>query len=216
MKFITKKELLPLFLIIAAFMTGIYLYPKLSDFVPSHWNSQGEIDAYSGKTFAVFFFPILTFVIYLMMTFMPLIDPLRKNYLSFAVSYFWFRTAFVVFLLALYLFTIFTAVGFEMNIIYFILPLLSVLFIFIGFFLPKVKKNYFVGIRTPWTLHSEAVWDDTHKVSGKIFMTAGIISLIGLLFPAFAFSIFLTAVVVAGVSSVAYSYFSFKKHADKS
>ena len=97
MKIFTKKEILPISLIVLAFIVGMYLYPSLPDKVPSHWNAQGEIDSWRSKDFAVLFFPILILAIYLLMIFVPLIDPLKKNYPSFAKAYFFFRTLFVLF-----------------------------------------------------------------------------------------------------------------------
>jgi len=211
-----KREILPLAVIILASIIGIYLYPQLPQYIPSHWNSQGQIDAYSGRNFGVFFFPILTFAIYLLMTFLPAIDPLKKNYANFSTAYFWFKTIFVIFFVAVYLFTLVAGLGVKTNIMYFILPSMSALFILMGFFLPKVKRNYFVGIKTPWTLHSDIVWDDTHRMSGKLYIIAGVVSLIGLLFPDYAFAIFMTAIILASLASVVYSYFSFKKNANQS
>lgn len=91
MKIISKKEILPIALIIVAFIVGLLLYPDLPERMPSHWNAQGEVDAWSSKNFSVFFFPGLTLGFYLLMTFIPLIDPLRKNYARFRMTYFWFR-----------------------------------------------------------------------------------------------------------------------------
>ena len=163
MKIISKKEILPIALIIVAFIVGLLLYPDLPERMPSHWNAQGEVDAWSSKNFSVFFFPGLTLGFYLLMTFIPLIDPLRKNYARFRMTYFWFRTIFVVFFVSLYFYTLWVSLGSELNINYFILPAMSALFILIGMFLPKIRKNYFVGIRTPWTIHSEEIWDKRHQ-----------------------------------------------------
>lgn len=210
MKILTKKELLPVSLILLSFIVGIILYSDLPDQIPSHWNARGEIDAWSSKDFGVFFFPGITVGIYLLMTFLPLIDPLKKNYARFVLPYFWFRSLFVLFFVSLYLYTLMVAKETNVNINYFILPAISLLFILIGLFLPKVKKNYFVGIKTPWTLHSEEVWDKTHQFSGKLFVAAGLISLAGLFFPNYAFPVFTTAVLLAAFVSIAYSYFVYR------
>ena len=211
MKIFTKKEILPISLIIFTFLVSAFLYPELPGQIPSHWNINGEIDAWTCKTFTVLFFPGLTLVFYLLMTFLPLIDPLKKNYLGFIMPYFWFRTAFVLFLASLYLYTLWVSLGAKLNINYFIIPAISILFIVIGIFLPKVKKNYFVGIRTPWTLYSEEVWNKTHQSAGKFFIAAGIISLFGLFLPKQSFIIIITAVLAAALISVIYSYFIFRK-----
>jgi uncharacterized membrane protein len=211
MKILTKKEILPIILIIFAFLVGLSLYPKLPDQVPSHWNTQGEVDAWSGKTFAVFFFPTITLVIYLLITLIPLIDPFRKNYLKFAKAYFWFRMLFVAFFVSLYFYTLWSAFGMKLSINYFIIPLLSLFFILIGLFLPKVKRNYFVGIRTPWTIHSEETWDKTHKFAGRSFVVAGLISFLGIFIPDYSFIIFIIAILSAALIPVIYSYFVFKR-----
>jgi len=215
MKIFTKKEIIPIILIIVAFIVGLQLYSQLPNQVPSHWNAQGEVDAWSGKGFAVLFAPILALAIYLLMTFIPLIDPLKKRYKDFAVYYFWLKVLLVVFLLALYGFTLAIGMGFKMNILYFILPAMSILYIIIGLFLPKIKKNYFVGIRTPWTLHSEKVWDKTHKTAGKFFIVAGIIALLGLFIQKYAFGIFIITILAAALGSVVYSYLVFRKIGEK-
>jgi len=211
MKIITRKEILPIILIVFAFLVGLSLYSKLPDQVPSHWNAQGEVDAWSSKNFTVFFFPGITLAIYLLMTFIPLIDPLRKNYLKFAKPYFWFRMLFVVFYVSLYFYTLWSAFGAEIKINYFILPAISLFFVLIGVFLPKVKRNYFVGIRTPWTIHSEETWNKTHKFAGKAFIIGGLISLLGIFISKYSFTIFITAILLASLIPVIYSYFVFKK-----
>jgi len=208
---LNKKDILPIIIILIALVVGIQLYPSLPDKVPSHWNSQGEVDAQSSKGFVIFFMPFLALAIYLLMTFIPRIDPLRKNYEKFAKVYFLFKVLLSLFFVALYLFMLAAASGFEMNITYFMLPAFSILFILIGIMLPKLKRNWFIGIRTPWTIHSDEVWSDTHKFSGRAFITAGIVSFLGAFLPSFAFVIFLTAVLTAAAISVVYSYFSFKK-----
>lgn len=211
MKIFTKKEILPIILIISAFGIGVFLYPDLPDKIPSHWNVKGEIDSWSGRNFGVFFFPVLTLAVYLLMLFVPLLDPLKKSYEKFAAPYFWLRTILVTFFILLYFYSLLAAMGEGPNINNLIIPAFSLLFVFLGLFLPKVKKNYFVGIRTPWTLASEEVWDKTHKIGGKAFLGAGILSFVGMVFPDYSFQIFISAVLAAAIFSFAVSYFIFRK-----
>jgi immunity protein, SdpI family len=208
---LSKKDIIPVIIILIALVIGIQLYSSLPSIVPSHWNTQGQVDGFSSKGFLVFFMPLLALGIYALMTFLPRIDPLRKNYEKFAVVYFWFKVLLSMFFVALYLFMLAQAEGFKLNINYFILPAFSLLFILMGVMLPKLKRNWFVGIRTPWTIQSDSVWSDTHKFAGKAFITAGIISFLGIFFPSSEFAVFLTAIFTASIISVVYSYFSFKK-----
>lgn len=209
---LAKKDIIPIVIIIIALIVGAWLYPSLPERIPVHWNSQGEADGWGSKDFGVFFLPILALGVYLLMTFIPRIDPLKKNYEKFKKPYFYFKLLLSLFFVFLYFFTLCSVSGFEINIAYFMLPAFSFLFILMGAMLPKLKRNYFIGIRTPWTIHSDIVWEKTHKFSSKIFIAAGTISLVGMIFPSFAFSIFITAVIAAAIVCVAYSYFLFRRN----
>ncbi|MFH1671799.1 MAG: SdpI family protein [Candidatus Portnoybacteria bacterium] len=211
MKIFTKREILPLALILLVVLVSFYVYPILPEKVPSHWNAMGEIDDWQSRDFSVLFFPGVIIGIYILMLLIPLIDPLRKNYQKFILPYFWFRTILVSFLVLIYFYSLWAALGSELNINYLILPAISVLFFSMGFFMPKIKKNYFVGIRTPWTLASEPVWEKTHQFGGKCFMLAGIIFLLAAFFPDYFVQIMILIILVAALLPITYSYFIFKK-----
>jgi uncharacterized membrane protein len=85
-------------------------------------------------------------------------------------------------------------------------PAFAILFYYAGILIEKSKRNYFIGIRTPWTLTSDEVWDKTHRLGGKSFKAAGIASLAGLLFPKIAFYLVIGLVLTAAIISVVYSY----------
>lgn len=208
-----KRELLPISMIVLIIILGFVLYPSLPEQMPSHWNAQGEVDAYTGRTFSVVLYPAMTLFIYLLMFVLPKIDPLKKNYDKFSNVYFWTKVLLVGFFSLIYIFTLFFSLGkISFNISFFIVPLISLLYIVLGIFMPKIKKNYFYGIRTPWTLNSEEVWNETHRVAGKLFVGAGIISLFGVLFKGqISMIIFLISILTAAFGSVIYSYIIFKK-----
>jgi uncharacterized membrane protein len=210
MSFFTRKEIFPIAIILFVIAFSAYIYPFLPELVPSHWNAEGEIDDWSGRGFTVLFFPGLILAVYLLMTFIPLADPLKKNYESFTVPYYWFRTLFVIFFSALYFYTIWTALGGNMNINYFVIPATSILFILIGAFLPKIKKNYFVGLKTPWTLASEENWNKTHAFGGKVFVAVGLLSLLISLFFKEAGLALIAIILVAVTTIFVYSYLIFK------
>lgn len=211
MKIFSKKEVLPIFLMVLTFIFSVYAYPSLPNYIPIHWNALGEVDGYGGRDFAVLFFPVLIIGIYALMLFIPLFDPLKKNYPSFSLPYFWLRTLITVVLLLFYFYTLLAGLGYNIKINYFILPVFSAMFIIIGFLLPKIKKNYFVGIKTPWTIHSEENWDKTHEFSGKLFIIAGLVSLLGIFIIKYAFLIFIVSSLTAVLASTVYSYILFRK-----
>jgi uncharacterized membrane protein len=210
-KFFSYKEILPIAMVVFSAIIGALIYSKLPQTIPSHWNASGVIDSWMEKNMAVLFFPGLILLIYFLMVILPFVDPLKKNYRKFLEDYFWFRTITLILLFLLYLFSLLVAVGFEVNIIYFIIPVMSVYIIYLGFFLPNVKRNYFVGVRTPWTIYSDKVWDKTHEFSGKLFIIAGLLSILGLFNLEYAFAIFLSIFILAAITAVSYSYYIFLK-----
>ena len=210
--YITKKEIVPLMVVFFMFVAAVSFYkaPCLPSQLPTHWNANGQIDGYAGKNFVLFFFPALTFGLYLLMTFLPLLDPLKKNYKDFALTYFFIRFILVLFFAFLYFYTLWAAIANPPKINYLIIPFMSLLFIVLGLAMPKIKKNYFVGIRTPWTLHSETVWNKTHKFGGFTFLAAGIVSFFSIFLGQFSFLFFILAISVGGLLPVVYSYIAFR------
>ncbi len=206
MKLYTKKEIFPILLILAIFAVGLYFWPQLPERVPTHWGINGQPNGWSSSTFAILFFPALMAGIYLLLSFLPLMDSLKKNIEISASFYFWFKVVFILFFGAVYFATIYAGLGHQINISRFVVPGVAVLFFFTGLMLPKIKKNYTIGIRLPWTLHSEIVWDKTHKLGGRLFKVAGVLGLIGLFFPAYAFFFIVFPVAIISFYLILYSY----------
>ncbi len=207
MKLYTKKEILPIILILAIFALGLYFWPFLPERVPTHWNVAGQIDGWSSKNFAVFFFPILIAGLYLLLSFIPLMDPLKTNIELFSHLYFWFKVVFVLFTGTLYFLTLYAGLGYQVNVGRYVTLGIAVLFLFIGLMMPKIKKNYTIGIRLPWTLHSEAVWDKTHRFGGKLFIALAILMAIIAFLPGpRTFGILIGGIILMLVILVWYSY----------
>jgi len=209
MKFLTAKDLVPILLVVAAFAFGLAQYPNLPDQIPSHWNARGEIDQYSSKTFGVLFVPLLALGMYLFLSVLPLIDPLHENFAKFGRVYFWIKAAMAVFMVGIYLASLYAAKGVEVSMATGVKVAVSLLFIFLGAVMGKIRKNYFVGIRTPWTLANEEVWDRTHKFGGTVFLIAGCVGLLGSLLPSDFFFVVIGAILGAVLVVTAYSYVIF-------
>ncbi|MDP2946128.1 MAG: SdpI family protein [bacterium] len=207
------KEALPLLFISWAIIFGvaIFLAPCVPDQLPSHWNTQGQVDSYISKPLAVFLFLGMIIAFYILLAFLPRFDPFKKNYQQFAKAYYWLRLMMTGFFVAFYIIFLLAASGHLQNIQKTIIPLMALLFVGVGFLMPKIKRNYFVGIKTPWTLHSDEVWAKTHKLGGWCFIIAGALCFFTLWTGDWAFVIFVATISVASLLPVVYSYIVYKK-----
>ncbi len=209
----TLKQDWPLWLFMAGLLlAAVVLYPHLPAKMPGHWNIHGEIDAYYPKSFGAFFEPILLIGIYLLMLFTPLIDPKRENYLRFAGAYRFLRWAMVLFLGILYGASILASMGYPVDVGLLVKAIVAVLFIVIGNFMSQFRHNYFVGIKTPWTLASEEVWQRTHRLGARIWVAGGLICLaMAPVNASWGAYVFFTALLLMVFVPTIYSYSLFNK-----
>ena len=177
----------------------------------SHWNIKGEVDGYLSKFWGLFLMPLLSIGILLLYLIIPNIDPLKKNIEKFRRYFDRFIALLLLFLFYLYALTIFWNLGFKFDMGQAIMPALAILFYYCGILLEKAKRNWFIGIRTPWTLSSDEVWGKTHKLGGKLFKTAGLFVLLGLFFKKYIFWFVLAPMLTAVIYIIAYSYFEHQK-----
>jgi len=93
-----------------------------------------------------------------------------------------------------------------------LIPAIGFLFIYIGLILKHLKQNWFIGIRTPWSLSNEKVWNKTHKLGSKLFVISGIITLAGILFPpTFMILFILVPILASSIWLIVYSYLIYRK-----
>ena len=206
-----KTDIIIVSLILFYFGIGIYLYPQMPEKMASHWNIKGEVDGYLSKFWGLFLMPLLSIGILLLYLIIPNIDPLKKNIEKFRKYFDGFIVLLLLFLFYLYVLTIFWNLGLKFDIGQAIIPALAILFYYCGILLEKAKRNWFIGIRTPWTLSSDEVWDKTHKLGGKLFKIAGLFVLLGLFFKKYIFWFILVPIFTAVIYIIAYSYFEYQK-----
>ncbi|NLN17082.1 MAG: SdpI family protein [Firmicutes bacterium] len=198
-------------LILAAFVVGALLYPQLPAKVPYHWNIRGEVDGYANPFWGAFGLPLLALGVYILMGLLPRIDPKRENYPRFRGAYRLIRSSIISFLLLMQALILMVSVGREVNVSLIIQLGVSLLFILLGTTMPKLAFNYFVGIRTPWTLADEEVWRKTHELSGKLWIGAGFGGLLSALLPPPAnFIGFMAFLIGASLASIVYSYLAYR------
>jgi uncharacterized membrane protein len=164
-----KMDWLAWLLMLLPFAVLAAIWNRLPDELPMHWNIHGEADRYGAKGFEVFLLPIISVGIYLLLLAVPRIDPKRQTEDSQkAVRA--FRHIIPLVMTAIFGIMAMSWLGFTFEITNVMLLLCAGLFLVIGNFLGAVKPNYFIGIRTPWTLESDENWRKTHRLGGKLWV----------------------------------------------
>ncbi len=198
-------------LITLALIVGLILYDQLPDPMPSHWNAAGEVDDYMPKFWGIFLMPLITVALVGLFLAIPFIDPLKANIAQFRGVFNWFVVAFVAYMLFVYGLTLAASLGYQFNMTLMLLPVVGLLFIGAGYMMNKAKRNFFIGIRTPWTLSSDTVWDETHKLGSKMFMIAGVVTIISAFLGENGIWLMLVAMLAAAFVPIIYSYILWRR-----
>lgn len=206
-----RSEIIILGIIVVSSLIGMYFYPRMPGAIASHWNIRGEVDGYMSKFWGLFLMPLISLCLLLLFVLIPKIDPLKGNIEKFRNYYDGFIVLMIVFLFYVYLLTIFWNVGLRFNMIQLLAPAFGILFYYCGILIENAKRNWFIGIRTPWTLSSDKIWEKTHKIGGRLFKITGVVGLLGVLFHDYAMLFILMPVILITAYTVLYSYFEYQK-----
>ncbi len=200
-------------MIILAVAAGLLLWNQLPDPMASHWNVNDEVDGYMPKFWGVFLMPLVSLGLFLLFLIIPNIDPNRANIAEFRESFNLFIVLFVVFMLYVHGLTLAWSLGYTgFRLSTMLLPAMGLLFIFIGFMLRRAKRNFFIGIRTPWTLSSDTVWEKTHRLGAVLFMASGVLAFIGGFFGGMtAFWMLFVPLIGSTLFLVVYSYVQYQR-----
>jgi uncharacterized membrane protein len=165
------------------------------------------------KFWGVFLMPLMTTGLVLLFLAIPSIDPLRANIAVFREAFNLFIVLFAGFMVYIYFLTLLWNLGYTgFNMSEAMLPALGVLFFFTGYLMRRSKRNFFIGIRTPWTLSSDRVWEETHRVGSVLFMISGALAFAGsFLGGTTAFWFILVPVMVSVVVTLVYSYVLYQR-----
>lgn len=201
-----SKMILTSFIILLPLAAGLLLWNQLPDPMPTHWGANGEIDGWSSKAFTVFALPAFMLGIHWLAMFATSLDPKNKNITGKPLQLiFWICPVISVLTFSM---IYVAAMGVEVNINLLISPMLGLLFIIVGNYLPKCRHNYTLGIKIPWTLHDEANWNATHRMAGPVWVAGGVLILISVFVPV----LMLVAITLMIIIPTVYSYIYYKKH----
>ncbi len=206
-----RGEVILLGATIIPFIIGLYLYPQMPEEMASHWSLRGEVDGYMPRFWGVFLTPLLLSGLGLIFIAVPRVDPLRVNIEKFRKYYDGFIALFFIFMLSIYYQMMLWNIGIRISPNLTIPIGLGLLFFYTGILCENAKQNWFIGIRTPWTLSSEGVWERTHKIGGKLFKIAGVIALLGAFFQSQMIFFILAPVILITIYSTVYSYLEYQK-----
>ena len=193
------------------YILSIAFFDQLPEHMASHWNAASQADDTLPRFWGTLLLPMVSTVIALLMLLLPLIDPLRKNLEKFRNAYDGFIVMLVIFFSYMHVLMLMWNLGYHLHMGRFILLGLALLFLYIGTLLQQAKRNWFVGIRTPWTLSSDTVWEKTHRVGSWLAILTALACLIGAIEPTFGYPLLLVSVGIFVVVSTGYSYVVYRR-----
>jgi len=177
----------------------------------THWNAAGEADGYGSNFMGLYLLPVITIVMTAFLLFVPKIDPLKANIESFRSEYNLFVLFFAGFMVYVHSLTLAWNIGLHFSMNTLLIPAFGLFFILTGRMIRKAKRNFFIGIRTPWTLANDEVWGKTHQLGGKLFIVSGLLTAASIIYPPAAIWVLLTTGIGAAIVSTIYSYVVFRE-----
>ena len=187
---------------------ALTVYNKLPDQIAIHWGMNGEPNGYASKEVAVFGLPILMAILNISVNLISEYDP-RKSYVPRKMRIF-LKLLLPILCWILYPMTILIALGTPFNIEMIVLVLVGVIFILVGNYMPKFRQNHTVGIRIPWTLRNEEVWNRTHHMAGYLWIIGGVL-MMGAGFFQWSEWVILVYIMILVIVPMVYAYLLYKK-----
>ena len=201
-----RFERLTYILIFISVAMGIFFFPFLPERIASHWDMYDNPDMYISKWLGLFAIPLACSIFVILFREIPKLDPYEENVkefqpfydeLLFVLTFFFFYIHFVM---------IIWNSGLRFYMLQFIAPAYGLLLFYIGNVLSKTKRNFIIGIATPWSMHDEKIWKKTHIFAGTVFKTAGILACFGFVFYQFALYFILAPLILSIIYTYIYSY----------
>jgi len=203
----SEKRLLAGGAVLVAFTaaSSVLAHPEMPAEMAIRWNASGDVDGTTSRTVALALFPALNAGLLGLFLALPRLDP-RANYDSFRAAYDASALTTLGLLAYVNAVVVLANAGYEFELLQALAPAVGAVYVVAGHVTERADQNWFVGVRTPWTLEDEAVWDETNRVVGRLFKLAGVAAALGFLAPAYAFALVVGPAVVVAVTSFGYSY----------
>jgi uncharacterized membrane protein len=205
--------------LLALLAAGVFtavVYSDLPERLPTHWNLAGEVDGWSSRFSGAVMLPLAGVGIWALLQWLPRIDPLRQNYAKFRPTYDVAVNVILVFMALAHVFVLGAALGWPLDVRRAMPIGIGVLCILIGNVLPRARRNWMFGVRTPWTLSSDRVWERTHRMAGYLFVALGVALLVAVALPLSlpTNAVFVSIAVVAAIAFV-YSYVAWRQESSR-
>lgn len=206
-----KTITISIILIVIQFIVACYLYPMIPEKIAIHWNINGEADGYSSRLVGLFIIPTIEIVLLPLFLILPRIDP-KASSEKLTQVYDWFILVFTFYMFYVFGLSIAWNLGYRFDFLRFLIPVLGILFYGLGDIMSRVEMNWFLGIRTPWTMSNKEVWDDTHQIGSRLFKASGLIALIGVFFSGWlTLGFAILPIMLSGFYVIVYSYIRYKE-----
>ena len=201
-----KSWISPL-LVVASVVASVIAYPSMTERVATHWNMQGEVDGWSSRFIVAWIIPLVMAVMLVIFRILPHIDPRRASYEKFRGAYDGIVITTLAFMFGLHILLLASATGSQVPVGRIIPAAAGAFFIVLGVLLPKAHPNWFIGIRTPWTMTSDVAWERTHRLAGTLFMLSGVLGVLAsVVVPRQAALVLMVSASLTGVAVIVYSF----------
>jgi uncharacterized membrane protein len=184
--------------------------PELPAEMAIHWDASGTADDYAAREVGLTLLPALAVAMLGLFALLPRIDPLGANIQRFRAAYDWFAVLTVALLAYLHGVVLAVNIGYDLSVVQLLAPAVAVVYVAIGFLFERAERNWFVGVRTPWTLSDERVWDQTHRHTAPLFVVAGVVALGAVSFSDYAMVLLVGPVTLIALWSVLYSFILYR------
>jgi len=197
--------------VILAMLVGtLVAYPRLPNIVPLHWDAQGHVNGWGPKWMLLLLGPGMMSAIVLMFAALPWLSPKKFEVDSFRATYLYIMIVIVAMIAYCQFLMLISALRVTLDVSRAIEGGICLLIALLGNVLGKVRRNFYVGIRTPWTIADERVWNVTHRFAAKTFVVGGLLGFLAVILSA-PFWLPITAILVAALIPVIYSLVFYKR-----